>query len=266
MPTSRSPSRNAKSPPPARRRPYWPLIPIGILIAAVAVVAALPASVIGRVLPRDVRAEELSGTIWHGVAGKLMVDGLDAGALEWRLHPLGLLRGGLDVDARWVKLGMRIDAVASIGRAGLTASAVRGGGPVADLRDLGVPRAWRGTADIALSKLTTDFSRIGTIVGDAKLSNVASDDVAGGANLGDYHVRFDGAAGALSAKIADAGGPLRVDATVSIDQARRRGLLSGTLAARPDAPQSIQAAVDDIAQVRGRDAQGRVPVDVEFTF
>jgi len=266
MPTSRSPSRNAKFPPPARRRPYWPLIPIGILIAAVAIVAALPASVIIRVLPRDVRAEELSGTIWHGVAGKLVVDGLDAGALEWRLHPLGLLHGALDVDVHWVKLGMRIDAVASIDRAGLTASAVRGGGPVADLRNLGVPRAWRGTADIALSKLTTDFSRIGTIVGDAKFADVASDEIAGGADLGGYLVRFGGAAGGLTAMIEDTGGPLRVRATVSIDQARRRGLLSGTLAARPDAPQGVQAAVDDIARVRGRDAQGSVPVDLEFTF
>ena len=270
MPTSASPSRRIK-PQSAQvgRRSYWPLIPIGVLIAAGAILAALPASVITRFLPRDVRAEQLSGTVWHGVAGKLAVDGQDAGAIEWRLHPFRLLRGALAVDLRWVDLGVSIDAVASIDRAGLRASAVRGGGPIDALRNFGVPRGWHGTADIALSTLTMSFSRLEAIVGDVKFSNVASAEIAGGANLGGYLVRFGAGAGAgdvLAAHVEDTGGPLRLRATISVDQTKRRGTLSGTLAARPFAPRELQAAVADLAQARGLDAAGRVPVDLEFTF
>ena len=42
--------------------------------------------------------------------------------------------------------------------------------------------------------------------------------------------------------------------------------LTGTMKARNDAPAALQEEIQRLAQMRGRDANGRVPVDVEFTF
>ncbi len=82
MPPSRSPSRNVK-PAPDRRDP-WPMILIGLAAVLAVVVAALPASLVARFLPPWIHAEDFSGSIWHGSAGKISVDSRDAGALEWR--------------------------------------------------------------------------------------------------------------------------------------------------------------------------------------
>src|ERR1700731_3064998 len=127
MPASRSPSRDAK--PAPRSRSYWPLVLIGL---AAVIIVALPASMITRFLPPSVHAEDFSGSIWHGSAGKISVDARDAGALEWRLHPAALLGMAVAADVHWVKVGFVLDAAVKIDRQGLTAHGVKGGGPIED--------------------------------------------------------------------------------------------------------------------------------------
>src|SRR5579863_3043079 len=97
MPTSPSQRRGVRSaqapPPPAPSRSMWPrLALIAVAAVLVVVVAALPASLIARFLPPGVRVEDFSGTIWHGSAGRITAGGRPAGAAEWHLHPLALLR------------------------------------------------------------------------------------------------------------------------------------------------------------------------------
>ncbi|HUX73913.1 MAG TPA: type II secretion system protein N [Steroidobacteraceae bacterium] len=271
MPTSPSRRRGTEPQAPPPRLPrFLPLIAIGVLVAAGALIAALPAAVLLRVLPSYVRAADLSGTIWHGVAAKIAVDGDDAGEIEWRLHPAALLHAALHLDLHWRDRGLWLDADAHIGRAGLSARRIRGGGPLADLGALAPLPGWSGDAEVALSKLNAEFSRLTAIAGNIQLSNLASPTVAGGANIGNYLVHFDDAEArpgeALTAQISDVGGPLQVRATLSIDARRRRGMLTGTLIARPAAPAQLRSAVAELAKVRGRDATGRVPLDVEFTF
>jgi len=268
-----SPSRRRGTEPPAqapRRFAYWPLIAIGALVAAGALIAALPAAVLLRALPSYLRAGDLSGTIWHGVAARIAVDGYDAGEIEWHLHPAALLHAALNLDVHWRDRSLWLDADAHIGRAGLRARRIRGGGPLADLGALAPVPGWTGDATVALSRLDADFSRLTAIAGDIQLSNLASPTVAGGANLGNYLVHFDdaqaGSGEAPTAQISDAGGPLQVQATLTIDTRRRRGMLTGTLLARPGAAAQLRSAVAELAQIRGRDAAGRVPLDMEFTF
>jgi Type II secretion system (T2SS), protein N len=271
MPTSRSrsPRTDSKAPPPARRA-YWPLIPLAIVVAAGTLIAALPATVITHFLPPRVRMRDVSGSIWHGVAGSIAIDARDAGAVEWRLRPLGLLRGAADLQVHWVDRGVAIDASIRLDPHSLRASRIQGGGPIADLGALGVPPGWRGTAQVDLGGLATDFARIQSIEGELRVANLASPAIADGADLGGYALRF-GDAGppadpALEASAQDTGGPLRLRAHITIDQGARRGTVSGTVAARPDAPAALVAELDQIARVRGRDADGGVPLDLEFTF
>src|SRR5580692_8330500 len=112
MPASRSPSRGAE--PAARTRSHWPIVLIGIVAIAAAIVAALPASIIAHFLPPAVVAEDFSGSLWHGSAGKITLNAHDAGALEWRLHPAALLGMSVSADLHWVKLGFVIDATVKV--------------------------------------------------------------------------------------------------------------------------------------------------------
>ena len=269
MPTSRSrrPTPDPKASAPPRR--YWPLIPIGIVIAAGMLLAALPAAVLRHFLPAEVRLAELSGSIWHGAAGQVSVAGRDAGAIEWRLHPLGLLRGAVDVDFHWVALGISIDGATRVDEKGLEARDIRGGGPIGDLARLGVTPGWSGAAQVHLTNVVTDFTRIESIGGQVRVSDLASTTIAGGANLGAYSATFTAAPaadGSLGAQVDDAGGPLQLHATITINQTAHRGMISGSMAARPQAPAALASMVAQMAQVRGRDAEGRVPVDLEFTY
>src|SRR5271167_2571526 len=119
MPVSRSPSRDAK--PAPRSRSYWPIVLIGLAVVLAVAIAALPASIVTHFLPPSIRAEDFSGSIWHGSAGKISVNARDAGALEWRLHPGDLFTMAVTADLHWVKVGFVIDAAVQIDRRGFTA-------------------------------------------------------------------------------------------------------------------------------------------------
>jgi type II secretion system (T2SS) protein N len=268
MPASRSPSRDAK--PAPRSRSYWPLVLIGLAAVLAVIISAMPASIVTRFLPPEVRAEDFSGSIWHGSAGKISVNARDAGALEWRLHPAALLGMQVSADVHWVKVGFVVDAAVNIDRQGVSAHAVKGGGPIEDLRDFGVATGWRGTADINFSELKSDLVKLLGAVGDIKVSNLTSPQIAQGTDLGGYDLRLgEGAVaadGSMTAQLTDTGGPLDVKAVISLSSKERTGILTGTLRERPEAPAALRSDLEGIVQLRGRDPQGRIPVDLEFTW
>jgi hypothetical protein len=266
MPVSRSPRRSAE--PAAQSRSHWPLILIGIAAIATAIVAVLPASIAARFLPPMVVAEDFSGSLWHGSAGRITVNGRDAGALEWRLHPAALLGMALSADVHWVKGGFVIDAAVKIDRQGFAARDVKGGGPIEDLRGLGVAAGWRGSADIHLDTLQGTFTQPLAAAGDIQVSNLAAAQVADGVDLGGYDLRFTqepaAADGTLSAQLTDTGGPLEVRATIHYSAKEQTANLSGTVRERPDAPPALVSQLQNLSQLRGRDREGRIPVDLEF--
>lgn len=275
MPTSLSPRRATKAPPAPPPRSLWrPLVLIAILAALAVIVAALPASLLARFLPAGVQAADFSGTLWHGSAGRITANGHDAGALEWRLHPAALLKLRLRADLHWVKGGFVLDGSADAGHSDVVASAVRGGGPIADLRDFGVAVGWSGIANVSIQKLALDLSPSGaalrSAVGEIEGSDVSSQQVAHGTDLGSYALTFSDAALSASddvnAALADRGGPLNLNASLTLATKTRTGLLSGTVKERENAPPALRQELDNIAQLRARDAQGRIPIEVEFTF
>jgi hypothetical protein len=235
-----------------------------LLIVAVVIITALPASVAARFLPSGVAASDFSGSVWHGSAGRLVVAGRDAGALEWRVHPLALLGLTVAADLHWVKVSFVLDASVQVQRKGFSAHDLHGGGPIADLRDLGLAPGWQGTATIDLSELKSDYASISAAVGDVKVSGITSTQIAAGANLGSYDLSLAPGAiepsGNINARLVDTGGPLEVEASIQYSPAQRTGLLSGTLRERPGAPAQLRS------QLEPRDAQGRIPAELEFRF
>jgi hypothetical protein len=245
------------------------------VLAAIAVAAiALPASLIARFLPAAVRAEDFSGSVWHGSAGRITVNARDAGSAEWRLHPEALLHLRVDADLRWVRRGFVLDGALSLDRNGLDASEVRGGGPIEDLAGLGLPAGWRGGAKIQIQELRAAFSgaaaSLQAAVGEILVQNLSSAQVAGGADLGGYSLKFAEPAlspdSELSALIADTGGPLSVEAQIKISPKQRSALFSGTVQARPEASEALRNQLEELANLHPRDERGRLPVDVELSF
>jgi hypothetical protein len=279
MRTSPSPRRGASGQTPASpsppARPFWSIVlPMFVLAALAVAVTALPASLVAHFLPAAVHAEDFSGTIWHGSAGRITVNARDAGSVEWHLHPEALLRLRVAADLRWVRGGFVLDGAAGIDRTGLIASDVQGGGPIEDLQGLGLPPGWRGSAQIHLKQLRAAFSgaaaTLQAAVGDIAVSDLSAPQVAEGTNLGGYSLKFADSAltpdSDATARIEDTGGPLSVDAEIRFSPKQRSAMLSGTVKERDDAPAALRSQVDELARLHLRDAQGRIPVDFEFTF
>jgi hypothetical protein len=277
MPTSPSLRRGAKraAPPVAPARSLWPRIAlIGVLAVLVVVIAVLPASLANKFLPPAVRAEDFSGTLWHGSAGRISVAGRDAGALEWHLHPLALFKLRLDADLHWVKGSFVLDGAADVSRSDFQASDLRGGGPIADLSTFGLVPGWQGLAEIRIRSIAADLAgpspSLRSAVGEIDVANVSSPQVAAGSDIGSYALTFDNASlsanGEARAALVDKGGPLSLDASLTLTPQSRTGMLSGTVKERADASPALRKELDNVAQLRARDAQGRIPIDLEFTF
>ena len=269
-----SPGRGARSPGRANltppKRSYWPIVVIGLAAVLAVVVAALPAYVITHFLPPSVQAEDFSGTLWHGSAGRININARSAGALEWRLHPASLLGMAVAADLHWVKVGFVIDAAVTLDRRGFTAQDVKGGGPIEDLHDLGIAPGWHGAAVIDFGNLKGDFAKPLAASGEIQVSNLGSAQFADGADLGGYALRFPqnavGADGNVSAQLSDTGGPVDLQAVIHYSAAERTATLSGLLRGRPDAPAALRTQIDNLSQLHARDSQGRVPVDFEFAL
>jgi len=247
---------------------------LAILAGSLAVlgvfVSAMPAGIITHFLPSSIHAEDLSGSVWHGAIGKLTAAGHDAGAVEWQLYPAALLHFAIKLDLHWVYRGFGAATTAVVDHGSSSFSALHGGGPIEDLQDFGVARGWRGTADISLDRFATDYARILSARGDIKVSGLSSAQLAAGADLGSYvlHLGNDAvdANGGVTGRISDAGGPLSVQGTIVVSPLQHTGTLSATIAERADASPNLRKELENLAQLRGRDRDGRIPVDLEFSF
>jgi Type II secretion system (T2SS), protein N len=277
MPISPSQRRGAKraAPPVAPARSVWPRIALIFVLAVFAVViAVLPASFANKFLPAAVRAEDFSGTLWHGSAGRITIAGRDAGAVEWRLHPLALFKLRLDADLHWVKGSFVLDGAAALGRNDFRASDVTGGGPIADLSTYGLAPGWQGIAEVRIRNIAADLAgpspTLRSAVGEIDVANVSSPQVAAGSDIGNYALTFDdaslSASGDARAALVDKGGPLSLDASITLTPQSRTGMLAGTVKERAEASPALRKDLDNVAELHARDAQGRIPIDLEFTF
>jgi Type II secretion system (T2SS), protein N len=267
MPASRSVSRDIKRTRPARR---WPLILLGLIVLSGAVIFVLPASFAARFMPAQVHAEDFSGSLLHGAAGKISINARDAGAIEWQIHPLALLRLAIVADIHWVKGGFLIDGTAELKLGRFAAHDITGGGPVDDLQTLGFAAGWKGTAKLAFTTITGTFDKLEAAVGKIDVANISSAAVAAGSDLGSYELQLGPQSiapdGSLSATLNDTGGPVEAQAQIRFSPATRTGMLSGTLKERAEAAPALRNQLSNLAQLRPRDASGRFPVELEFTF
>jgi Type II secretion system (T2SS), protein N len=243
---------------------------VGILVIAVAVPFMLPSSMVAHFLPAQVHAEDFSGSLLHGAAGKLSINGRDAGAIEWQMHPLSLLRLAAVADIHWVKVGFVVDGTVDLGARGIDAHDIKGGGPIEDLTDLGVAAGWKGNVTLAVADLKSDFHKLDAAEGKVDIAGLTGANVAGGSDLGSYALLLAPGAvapdGTITATVHDTGGTVEAQAEIRIVPATRTGMLSGTFKERPEASPTLRDQLNKMSQFRPRDANGRFPAELEFTF
>jgi hypothetical protein len=267
MPASRSASRDVKPTPRARR---WPLILLALILLSGVVIDLLPAAIAARFMPSNVQAQDFSGTLLHGAAGKIRVNARDAGAIEWQVHPLALLRLAIVADIHWVKVGFLIDGTAELRLKSFAAHGIAGGGPIGDLQTLGFAQGWKGTAKLDFTEIKGSFQKLDAAVGKIDVADISSPRVAGGSDLGSYELQLGpqsiAADGSISATLNDTGGPVEAQAQIRFTPATRTGMLSGTLKERAEASPELRNQLNNLSQLHPRDSAGRFPVELEFTF
>jgi hypothetical protein len=70
----------------------------------------------------------------------------------------------------------------------------------------------------------------------------------------------------LVGQIRDTSAPLEVHATLTLNPQTHSSVLSGTAKERESASPALRTAMEDLARLRPRDAQGRIPLEIEFSF
>ena len=264
-----SASRSRKPTTKPARRSYGWLVAAALVAAAGFVVYALPASIAMRFLPSELQATDPSGTLWHGSFAAVSLRGHAVGAVEWNIHPLPLFAGRLSAQLRWIKGGFAVNGELEARGGHVFIHDVTGGGAIDDLADLGLSRGWSGTAQVAIAALRIEDQKITSADGTVTLAALKSPKF-GDADIGGYElvlspesVQPDGTA---IAQVRDLGGPLQLSGSLSIVPQQSLLTFSGALKEREGLPPALHQELENLAQMRGRDAQGRVPLEIEFAF
>lgn len=265
MPASRSPRTDTER---GLRSWIW-LTLAGLVAAAGFLLFNLPAALALKFLPGDLQASGPSGTLWHGSISNLSSRGRDMGALEWHVHPWPLLTGRLSAAVHWVRQDISVNSEIAASRSRLNAHDMNGGGPLSSLADLGLTRGWNGKLEIDIGQFTLSAGRILAATGEARLLGLHSTEFPG-ADFGNVVLAFGPGSvqedGTAIAQLHDTQGILQLEGNLTLALGQHLATFSGTLKERSPLPPALAQRIAELAQMRGRDPQGRIPFDIEFAL
>lgn len=231
------------------RKLFWILIILILLLTAAVVLfpakLALDLALQGQ---SQIRAEQVSGTIWRGRIGSLSRGEQMLGALDWTLHPMPLLQRAISADL--MLKGPQMDLSAAVLRRPDQSVSVRGLrallpasllAPVIDAPALEL----RGELLLSLSEVEILHMWPRSIIGEAVWQNAS---VAGAAEarLGDLVAEFSSRPdGSLAGVLSDRGGPLELDGEFLLSL---RGYEVSALLDAPAEDHSLQKALQYIGE------------------
>ena len=244
-------------------RARW-LLGAAILTFLITLLLRLPLRWVSGHLPSGVQCTDAHGTLWHGGCGRLAVAQLDLGAARWQLHGLRLLAGRLSAEVETQRSALAIRG--TLGRTiggritgeQLQLQYALGSGLIPQLPSLD------GAVSARFDELVIDGMRVDKVRGwlEARdLVQVGTERLA----LGSYRIEFDrppAADGSITGKVRDLGGPLDMQATLTLTGAPGY-LLQGTVLARPEASATL---VRQISFLGSPDADGRRSFSQEASF
>lgn len=212
----------------------------------------------------QLRLAGLSGTLWHGRAEQLQYGNQPLGEVEWRLSASGLLVGRV-----WADLNLRQDDGYLQGEVALPLplsaaeaefTGVRGRLPLQLLQPYlkQLPPILNGELSLKLGELA--------LSGDGRLQRASGRLVWHQAGVsapqplefGDLVMELENAAeGGITGRLSDNGGPLQLQAQLSLDpQGRYR--LQGRVQAAPGAPAELRQSLGMLGRA---DAEGGYPLN-----
>lgn len=242
------------------KRTWLKYVLLGTLVYALALVALLPArhaySLAQPYLPGAVplTLHDLSGSLWDGRADALAWRGTSLGAIRWELSSWRLLRGQLALDMQLQDKDTLLTSNALLTRDGtLTLHNVNARLSAARLMlfNPGLPVAADGTVAVNLEEARLPPQGAPALRGAIVWSQALL--VAGQPlKLGDLKLTLQpGETGGTTGTLSDAGGPLEINGTFTLD-ANRSYRLEAKLRARPDADASLGSSLQMLGRPDGR--------------
>jgi general secretion pathway protein N len=238
------------------------LVAAGVAAFLVFLVAFLPASMLLRFVPAEVALEGISGTIWRGAAASIAVKGTPLGRLRWSSRPWRLLLLQAEYRVALEPEGGDLDMLVSLGRDGrLEISQLKGSFPVQAVYGLIAPEGWTGTVELDVERVTVSGGYPVAATGIVQVHDLTSTAAPRMVNLGGFELLLG--SDSISGRLRDLDdGPMKVRATIDLDQ-NRRYLISGEVAAGPDAGPAIQRTLSFLGPA---DSLGRRPFSIEGTL
>ncbi|ABI57723.1 type II secretion system protein N [Alkalilimnicola ehrlichii MLHE-1] len=219
-------------------------------------------------LPPEAGWAGASGSVWSGTLEQPAWQHYEAQRLSWTVQPGGLLRGQADLRFHLREAGADIEGRALVAPDGgvelrdvrlrLEAARLRHWVGDAAMGPVALDGTFRGRLDAA--RLEPD-GRVASLDGRL-LWHAAAVQAPMALPLGDLSGNFTGADGQLEGQLQDHGGPLRLDARVSVDPALR-WRLEGRVGHSEQAPGELRQALGMLGRP---DGDGLYPIRLEGRF
>jgi hypothetical protein len=241
------------------------LVWLGLAAFLVAVLVMLPASWMTSMLPAQVQCASLTGSVWRGQCSGLTVQQegapLEIQTLQWKLHPLSLLRLAIKADFTVRTAQGTGTGLMELGRNGLLAVEHLKATAVFDRRlATMLAEGWNGQLEAKDLTVRMQGNTLLALSGEIDLRDFKD---AQGAPFGSYRLVFPATdAAPFAGTLTDSGGPLAVAAQVTIS-ADRRWQLDGLITPRSDASPQLRSRLEFLA---APDANGGHRFQSEGTF
>jgi hypothetical protein len=225
------------------------LVWLGLAAFLVAVLVVLPSRWMAWALPAQVQCATWTGSVWRGQCTGLTVQQarapLEIQTLRWKLHPLSLLRLAVKADFSARTAQGTVSGVAKLERQGRMAVEDLAVDALFDRRlATMLAEGWSGQLEARNLTLQMQGNTLQALSGEVVLRDFKD---AQGATFGSYRLVFPPAdAPPFAGTITDSGGPLAVEATVTIS-ADRRWQLDGLITPRSDASPELRSRLAILA-------------------
>jgi general secretion pathway protein N len=223
---------------------------LGLLAFVAALLVMLPASWFSGALPPQLGCGSLSGSIWRGQCNRLVLTQTGAqpvhlDTLDWRLHPVALLRGRVRADVAVAGADVSARGELSLqSRGRLQISTLSGRVALDHARLAALPAGWSASVEARELSLQIVGSRVQAL-GGALLARQLRD--SRGTDFGDFRLEFPPAdTPPFRGTLTDDGGPMQLKAQLELN-ADQSWQMQGTIVLRPGSPPGLAGALDQLA-------------------
>lgn len=250
---------------------WWHYLIAGILAWLFFLVWRLPAAVAYDMaadsLGGKAQAVGIEGTLWHGTARQLQYQGRALGAVDWQLSPWGLLLGRLGGALRLTQgdAYLQVDGGLPLTGGEVTLASVEGRLPFATLQPhlTMLPIPLDGVVSLKLEDIEFDAAGRPLQASGRIVWSQAGVLAPQRLQFGDLQLTLSNVeGGGIAGELKDGGGPLQLQATLSLgaDGAYR---LEGRVKAAETAPAELR---NSLGMLGSADSQGYHPINLSGTL